>query len=763
MSKEMSPASAVFLERFFGEHNELKLEEIETGSGAAGVLLPWVTRLKLVNPLPTIVARKFVDDEGLARYTWYGVAQTQRELRDLSEDLTAFVGPTWSTFRGDRATLNAADPTDVAVQEFTNGLAFKFSGNNKKIWDSLELMRDLWERRKTLELEDLRPPGRVLRDFFMALQASNRESAESALRILRDNHGYDAINISFLKIQMLASLERWGELLDSPNFSDILQVRRPVAVTQALISAVYHSELMRFEEQQDPIAARDYFRGSVLPRYGSLFSVHAGMRTPEALKSFMLFAISAEPPMPGLRDQIMALPDLQSDEKSYLQDIANLLTASPPKYDEDLLAQAKELLWSGEYDQAFQVAFDAPESAKRAQILLQCAYELQTLTSERAAIAAFKKLPAEDQQSLTTMRSTRAFLERFSTVAPETDVPLNLKAIPDGWLAWLSQLYEDSTWTRAMEVARQGAEEWDINSLLDEPNGISELAQRLGSYPSAAEATLHNSLPFFLEFFRRDEQYPRRECQSVYNVLLDLLTISTYGGDDDLNLFNELVLALLSLGLDSPKYSSVIENAEDLWGRYASPSKTDWILDLLDSLTIYPSPTEEKRRALLSFVANKITEFARRVEPAQWDFLALLASDLREESLVALVNEYRKPDEIQASVPAADLYTRLAGKSIAIYTLTEAVAQRVKSIIQTRCGSAVVHLCHDKVGSERLRQLARSADIFIMATASAKHAATGFIEAHRAEGEPLLRPSGKGSASMLRALHSYIVAELTPT
>jgi hypothetical protein len=762
MSKQMSPASAVFLERFFGEHNELKLEEIESGSGVAGLLLPWVTRLKLVHPLPTIVARKFVDDEGLARYTWYGVAQTQRELRDLSEDLTAFVGPTWSTFRGDRATLNVTDPTDVAVQEFTNGLAFKFSGTNKKIWDSLELMRNLWERRKTLELEDLRPPGRVLRDFFMALQASNRESAESALRILRDNHGYDAINISFLKIQMLASLERWGELLDSPNFSDILQVRRPVAVTQALISAVYHSELMRFEEQQDPIAARDYFRGSVLPRYGSLFSVHAGMRTPEALKSFMLFAISAEPPIPGLRDEIMALPDLQSDEKSYLQDIANLLTASPPKY-EDLLAQAKELLWSGEYDQAFQVAFDAPESTKRAQILLHCAYELQTLTSERAAIAAFKNLPAEDQQSLTTMRSTREFLERFSAVAPETDVPLNIKAIPDGWLAWLSQLYEDSTWTRAMEVARQGAEEWDINSLLDEPNGIGELAQRLGSYPSAAEATLHNSLPFFLEFFRRDAQYPRRECQSVYNVLLDLLTISTYGGDDDLNLFNELVLALLSLGLDSSKYSSVIENAEDLWGRYASPSKTDWILDLLDSLTIYPSPAEEKRSALLSFVANKITEFARRVEPAQWDFLALLASDLREGSLVALVNEYRKADEIQASVPAAaDPYIRLAGKSIAIYTLTEAVAQRVKSIIQTRCGSAVVHLCHDKVGSERLRQLARSADILIMATASAKHAATGFIEAHRAGGEPLLRPSGKGSASMLKVLHSYIVAELTP-
>jgi hypothetical protein len=46
--------------------------------------------------------------------------------------------------------------------------------------------------------------------------------------------------------------------------------------------------------------------------------------------------------------------------------------------------------------------------------------------------------------------------------------------------------------------------------------------------------------------------------------------------------------------------------------------------------------------------------------------------------------------------------------------------------------------------------------VFIVATASAKHAATGFIDAHRSRDLPTLRPAGKGTASMLRALHDYL-------
>jgi hypothetical protein len=297
--------------------------------------------------------------------------------------------------------------------------------------------------------------------------------------------------------------------------------------------------------------------------------------------------------------------------------------------------------------------------------------------------------------------------------------------------------------------------EWDVKDILKNQNELSKFVDLLNGYPPAAETTIHNSLPFLLDFFRKDEDYPRRECHEAYNVLLNVLAVSTKGGDDDLTLFNELVQAQLSLGVDAIKYTEMLSHAEYLWGQYASPSKIDWILDLVDSLILYSSPAQEERSKLLSFVVNKFPQFARRVEPLQWQFLTLLIRDLhQEESLLSIVKEYEATSE-PIETPTFDILTHLAGKSVSIYTLTEPVAQRVKGLVQAICASVTVHLCHDKVGSNRLRQLARNSDIFIMATASAKHAATGFIEANRGD-LPLLRPSGKGSASMLRALRLHL-------
>jgi hypothetical protein len=103
-----------------------------------------------------------------------------------------------------------------------------------------------------------------------------------------------------------------------------------------------------------------------------------------------------------------------------------------------------------------------------------------------------------------------------------------------------------------------------------------------------------------------------------------------------------------------------------------------------------------------------------------------------------------------------DLFGRLAGRTVAVYTLTESVAHRVRDLLLERCGTVAVELCHDHVCTGRLRSLAQEADIFLVATGSAKHSATECIEAHRGGGLPLLRPGGRGSTSMLTALHAHL-------
>lgn len=755
MSSNVDPDVYPFLTRFFGEGNQLDLEKIEGDVDNAGLLLPWVRRLTVSDPLPTVLPRRDVANP--SNIVWYGIARSDQQLRSLGEELTAFVGPTWSTFRGQRASLDLTDPVELAVHEFTRGAAFKFTGANRRIWEALERMRQVWEQRSGRVPELPRPTGRVLRDFFMALRAGNRESAERELQYLHDQHRIDAVNLLFLRIQLLAELGYWGELLQLPDLPSVLQMRRPPAVTQALISAVYHQELIGFENNDDPEGAVRHFRETVLPQYGAFFSTRAGSRSPEVVKSFMLLAIGGSSPDLRLRDELLAVPGFNEQDDLYLQKLAALLPtpATPPVADP--LQQAREALLAADYERALDLAIVIPNSIQRVRVLLECAYEIQTLEANRAALTAFEELPAEQQESLYGVRINRRFIDYLKGQRGEGATPVEAEVIPGSWVSWATRLQTEPLWPRAVELARRGAEEWKATDVLDQPGGVKQLTELIVSCHAVAESTLHDSLPFLLRTFQQDDVWPRREFQEIYAALLDVLALTTNGGDDDLSIFNDLVDALLELGIGEKKYEEVLGYAEDLWKQYASPSKVDWILEFIDYLVQYPCPLEDKRAALLSLAVNNLPSFARRVEANQWLFFKFLVSDLNmEEELQALLDKYAA----QAESPEdsrADPLEQLSGRTVAIYTLTEAAARRVKQILEACSTGVRVQLNHDKVGSSRLRQLARDADIFVIATASATHAATDFIESQR-KTLPILRPAGKGSASILRALRSYLAS-----
>ena len=70
-----------------------------------------------------------------------------------------------------------------------------------------------------------------------------------------------------------------------------------------------------------------------------------------------------------------------------------------------------------------------------------------------------------------------------------------------------------------------------------------------------------------------------------------------------------------------------------------------------------------------------------------------------------------------------------------------------------------VEVSSDKDGNPALKQHARNADLIILATRRATHAATGFIT-DNAQGALFRYPSGSGSASMVRAVESGLAGLL---
>ena len=743
-----------FLEQFFGDGNLLNLSEIETANHPTNILEPWLKRLE--TGLPTVLPCK--RQQGTE---WYGIAQSERQLRSLGEQLTAFVGPTWSTFRGQRASLDLTDPVEAVINAFTEGRAYKFQGlaNNKgqskQLWEALERMRQVLDHKVDQSYQIPRATGRVLRDFFMALQAYDRAAAESQLQYLQTHNRLDPSNLLFLKVRMLSDLEQWQELLNLPELPDLLQTRRPNEVTQALIRTVYQQELNRFETTNAVQSAVTYFHESILTQYSNLYTARANSRQPETVKSFMLLAVGGEAPNVALRDELLSIPGLSAEDQAYLEQLANLSPTQPAAHlttVSDPLQKAEEAERESKLDKVFEFATQAPPSLRKAQLLFYAFFELETLETQREALNAYRELSPKDQKTLGNTRLGRDCLKQLRGDEKPTE------QIPDNWLSWLQQLQQNPDWDLALDVARRGEKEWDITQLLEESGATQTFANLLETVGgnAASEKTLANALPHLLGAFQNDDEYPRREFAPIYTYLLDLLVFTCEGGDPDLVLFNELVTALLHLGVSQGTYQEIVGYGLDLWEQYSSPAKVDWILDCINILVIQPCPEEELRSQVLFAAATTLRQFSDRIDEIQWSLFAVLVQDL---NLQASFPDLPPQEETSGEPNEIDALQKLVNKTILIYTLTEPVAQRAKAMLKSACKGIKVNLSHAKGGNEQLKTWILNADLVVMVTASAKHAATYFIEDYCAE-DKLLRVNTKGSASLMREIKAFLEGNL---
>src|SRR2546423_1536296 len=90
--------------------------------------------------------------------------------------------------------------------------------------------------------------------------------------------------------------------------------------------------------------------------------------------------------------------------------------------------------------------------------------------------------------------------------------------------------------------------------------------------------------------------------------------------------------------------------------------------------------------------------------------------------------ELNVPDAIQwrpikdSAAIARSPWQFLQGKRIAMYSLRESALRRAQAIVQELSPNTRVETFHDRVGgSSALRAAAATADIFVIATAAAKH------------------------------------------
>jgi hypothetical protein len=747
-----------FEEAFFGPGNRLRWEAIRTGSIGRDVqsrLGPFLDELAREPEL--LVLPRVREDDG--RVQWYVLCASERIARVARDELRAFLGPSYSDFEGRPTPLDASDPVEVAVlgRCGSENSAFRLEVPER------DLLNAARERLLTLiRLRDERPPraarhpravGRILRDFEYGLIAGDAETTAGCIHELRAAGQLGATNLLFLEVRRLAALGQWAAILALPELTSLLTMPRPRRVTEALMRAVYAVHLREFEDGERASEALARFRTDVLTQYGELFRAHAGLSGYEVDASFLFASAASEPPRYELAQRILRQHPPGTAGRSYLAAVAALTPGPAPAQISARLSEAQEAFARADVDRAYEIASRLPPSFEACVLLLRCARDMETLAAARVALASVDALSDRQRRQVAEHAVLGRFLEPLRTLA----VPASLSGpapppseIPSSWAAWLQRLRGSEPWKSAVTVAEAAAREWNLDSLASDGEAIARTAELIiWDRPPWGQAVLRDALPHVVEFFLSKGADAR--LRPIYENLFLLIAVDDHVSLPQTATLLRVTEARLQLGVSNTQYREIVHQLISVLEAAESPSVADVALDAVDVLASEVCPEAKERDEFVARVATIFHRWYRRIDTSQWALLRRLADELHIPDAIG------EQPVVEDAADTVSLWRTLERKRVALYSLREPVLRRVQSTLLELCPHIRVEVFSDRVGgSPALRTAAATADIFVLATAAAKHAATVYIEANRPKSHVTLYARGQGSASLLDAIREFL-------
>jgi hypothetical protein len=745
-----------FLERFFGEGNAIRWSQYlsSTQNDETRVLLePWISRFqKQLSPfcLPRV-------NPSSRQTTWYMLCTSSRQARSVRETLQAFIGPTYANFNGEFATLSSTDSIEQLCALHFGSLVFRLPIFDAKVRPRvnslLSRMMEFHDRHSFRSLGTIKPIGRLFRDVDMAIIAGNEDSANRIYAEIRSRGRLSATNLAFLQVHIFAAFNHWAEILNMPSLNDLLHVRRPKRISGHLATAVYRQFFLQYEELNNPGEAIASFQ-SIGKRYQGLVRSTECLQSADAIKFAVLAATAAMPPNRQLAERLIKSQVLDED-RPWCKALLSKLEAPS---NNDAIAETvaafdlAEMRYSeGNFDEAFALYLEEPPTYRAVCRVLETAVEIDTTTAAKKAIQFVESASNEIQGKILGRRVCTNQIETLTSILGQS-VAGNPKPIAS-LFEWFQCVDHDNHSANLNQVLEYGLPAW-----LSEPTfNAAEVGELLRqSRTSTPAETIRNSVPVFIRALLIDN-VATRENKPIYNALIELLIYDEMIGADDLTAVEQLLEAILTIAPSHDASNNDFVFAADvtkyLWETVAAPRHLDWALSMLDLLIDTGTHQHTSLSPVLNAIANSSRAWIRRVSDDQWSLLELLATDL---GLGALLEGIRPNSDPAPSFETTSIRDALKGKSIAVYSLTERIARRFGQLAEQAFDGIKIHYLHDKGLTDRMKSLSKSADIFIINTWDAKHAATNGIKHHRSEVTVLLEPTSKSAISLLSTLHRFV-------
>lgn len=748
MIDALNTADTAWLERFFSGRNALTWEAV-TARTAPPVwleqVLPWIAAFSGSGDRLPVVLPVFGSD---GPEQWYAMASDESGANALSQELTAFVGPSFSDFRGQFLQPDQDDDIEKALHERFGRFVFRLipvnAGDAAAIADALQLYLGLLRRRPDVPDRTQRPFGKVRAEFDRALLAGNELDAVRLRGELVGSGRVDAEQEKYLDIRMLAGLGRQFQLAhDYPLIKSVLGLSLPAQTIADLVGALYSTYIADMEDSGDDEAVLSVFRREIADNFSPLFFERKGLKHSSVLKAFMLYElVQAEPNRERCQAIVSIYPE--DDGRRLVERWARRLSAPdvPPKT--DLFESVRQALGDEDYELAFKLSFEAFPDSWTYSALLRCAVEMDDAEVTLRVLEVVDEAPEAERLKWTKRDLARFQQLRSNAVGDSGEAidptPRTIRPEAD-WLSWAAYVESGIHGRPPLQVLEDALPRWSVEAYASDPATCSELAERIGNAGGATEQTFRDAFAPLVEFFVDRPDRPIRAFAPLYAMLIRIVAWNGMVTANELELASAVVQALVSLAPLRNDYAEAVDAYAEIVAANSAPGNIDWALNAAEMLALHASPDSESRLRFFMAVVEVARSVAHRLSPAQYEILTLLAKDY---GCSGLLEAFPNRDD-----PSGDLAPRVdfAGL-IGIYTLTEQAGQRARLFLRKLFPQARVEVNADHVATDKLKSLAANADIFVFAWKSSKHQA--YFAAKEARGSRrTLLPLGKGSASIL--------------
>jgi hypothetical protein len=641
--------------------------------------------------------------------SFYICTVSQKEFNILLSLINSFIGKNYSDYDGHSIALNHENIVENILVK--NNITFISKINISSVYkdDVLLIVNQMINIYKSSNYNKNSIPlsiGRLIDNFKESIYITNDfANAKAVIAQIKQEYRLDALNITFMEIELAYSFQNWNDIVNHKLIYQIINARKPLIIRLHIIEAFFYTYL--YNSTNLEYDYNQYIKSNIL----NLLLV-CPVNTTGAIKSVYFIAYIFD----NIKYTEIALIIENIDVNRYLDNKIK-------KQIKDKLSKEETILLENSSDKYLTAKASIIE-----------ANNIDTITKIERASYNLKKLEEDEKQELKTQILSSELNDQSEIL------PLN-------WMDWFKCLFIIDC-TYSLSLAEKGLEEWEVDTLTNDPLLIDQLSEQILSLDEQfAIGRFITSLPLFNEALKRSSKYPNPLCLKIYISILELISIYDIQDQKTLLLSQDIFESILILSPNSAEYDHITQLIESIIQKINGRHYINWLIDYAEILIEYNASNIDIRNKLLELILMQIYEQKEWLESYQLKLLYKFASIVGIESLFEeLINHTSKEVDI-------DIFEQYSGKTIGIYTLSENAGKNAKLFLEDKIENVRVILNHDKAATDALKHMSQVSDYVVIVTQSAKHAATGEIQKiRRQNNKEVLFPKGKGSSSIINTI-----------